>query len=416
MDSRRKGIKETAKRILPEKLWLFLKNSYIDTCIKKIMREKGFYSPALSEQGVNLIGSIRAEMGLGQSCRLVAQELEAAGIPFSVYNVNFDGDLRENDGTYDKYLSEDLPYGINIFHVNPCELAKVAAARPQLWKGRYNIAFWLWELEEFPPEWIRYCALFDEIWTPSEFAGRGVRKVTDMPVKTMPYEVSAPYDPHCGRTEFHLPDDKFLYLIMYDSNSTSGRKNPGGAIEAYKWAFPEENADCGLVIKINNALPDDIESLRCELRDYQNVYFITEVLEKPKVNSLIRCVDVFVSLHRAEGFGLVMAEAMLLGTPVIATNWSANTEFMSEDAACMVDYQLVQIERQELFYKKGLYWAEPDTKEAAEYMSRLWSDEAYYQSRAAAGLQCIQEKLNNEKIKQIWRLALQKIPEAKFVS
>ena len=81
------------------------------------------------------------------------------------------------------------------------------------------------------------------------------------------------------------------------------------------------------------------------LDGYTNVYLIEGTLNRDQVNSLTKCVDVVVSLHRAEGFGLVLAEAMLLGTPTIATNWSSNTEFMNKDVACMVDYKLITIER-----------------------------------------------------------------------
>ena len=113
---------------------------------------------------------------------------------------------------------------------------------------------------------------------------------------------------------------------MFDVNSTLGRKNPLGAVKAFKQAFSAKNQNVGLVIKVNNADEAKLAKLKKELEDYNNVYMITEVMEKKRTNRLIECVDVFVSLHRAEGFGLVMAEAMMLGTPVIATNWSANVE------------------------------------------------------------------------------------------
>ena len=398
-----------AKKVAPERLKIFLrkiKEDMIDRRISDYLLRKIPYQAERFPQGVNLIGGIRAEMGLGQSCRLVARQLEQSSFDFAVINVNFSGELRENDSTYDKYIVEKLPYRINIFHVNPHELGKLILKRSDLFDGHYNIAFWLWELEEFPTEWVKYCALFDEIWTPSEFAGRGIREKTSVPVKTVPYSVLAPWDEAFGRKELGLPEEKFLYLIMYDANSTSGRKNPKGAISAYKKAFPKENDRCGLMIKINNAKEQDLEELRKELSGYHNTYFITDILKKEQVNSLIRCADVFVSLHRSEGFGLVMAEAMLLGTPVVATNWSSNTEFMSEDACCMVPYKLIESDHTEGFYKKGCIWADPDLDVAAKYMYRLWVDPDFYHEKSDKGKQCVEERLNEEKILSLWNQLL----------
>ncbi len=391
------------KNMVPGSVRIYIKEKLLEEDVKRFADERE--QPALEkfDIGINLIGSIRAKNGLGQSCRLVAEQLKNSRLKFSVYNVNFDGNLQENDQGYDSYISDTLPYGINLFHINPCELGNVFLKMPEAWNEHYNIAFWLWELEEFPDEWVKYCLLFDEIWTPSEFAGRGIREKTNITVKTMPYMVMVTADENCGRKSFDLPDDKFLYLVMYDSNSTTGRKNPQGVIEAYKKAFPVEKEDHGLVVKVNNAKEKDLYHLRRSLYGYQNVYFITEVLEKRKVNSLIRCVDVVISLHRSEGLGLVLAEAMGLGTPVIATNWSSNTEFMDAESCCMVKYDLVANKQREGLYKKGCIWAEPDVKDAAAYMVRLKTDLTFYEEKKKKGEQLFKEKFNQERLVSLWR-------------
>lgn len=388
--------------IVPEQIRMDMKECMVGHAIDSFLKERVSYMPEEYPEGINLIGSIRAEMGLGQSCRLVAHELERSGLKFSVFNVRFGGELREQDTSFDKYLSDQLPYAVNLFHVNPCELGKVFMSMPDAWKGHYNIAFWLWELEEFPREWIKYCALFDEIWTPSAFSGKGIRKVTAVPVSTLPYSVPVSVAAGYSRRMFGLPEDKFLFLVMFDSNSTIGRKNPIGALQAYRKAFPEERENCGIVIKVNNARNEDIESLRKELTGYQNVYFITEILEKEQVNSLIQCADVFVSLHRAEGFGLVMAEAMQLGTPVVATDWSSNTEFMTPEGACMVKFHLVQNDRTEGLYRKGCVWAEPDLEDAAQYMRKLVEDAGFYAYKREQGRLCIEQKLNEQELAGLW--------------
>ncbi|MCD8068122.1 MAG: glycosyltransferase [Lachnospiraceae bacterium] len=390
------------REFVPESLRMKLKEKAVADAMRGAGSGEERYICADYPRGFNLIGPIHAEMGLGQSCRLVAHQLEMSRYPFSVYNVGFDGKLRANDVSYNRFLSEELIYNVNLFHVNPYEAGNLFMEKPELWKGRYNIAYWLWELEEFPEEWVNRCTLFDEIWTPSEFTAGSIRKKAGIPVRTLPYSVSASCADGCSREDFGLPERMFLYLVMYDVNSTSGRKNPQGAIEAYKKAFPKEEKDCGIIIKINNSRPEDVRKLRKLLADYQNVFFLEETMEKDRVNSLIRCADVYVSLHRAEGFGLVMAEAMLLGTPVVATNWSSNTEFMSEDAACMVKYELVKNPKAEGLYPKGCVWAEPDVSDAAVYMRRLRQDTGFYQLKARKGREYINECLGKDRICALW--------------
>lgn len=402
---------KNVRRFIPASMRIAVKESMVNRRLWDFLKVKESCSPECFPKGINLIGSICAEMGLGQSCRLVAHELERCEVRFSIYNISLSEELREQDTSYANYISTELPYGINLFHVNPCELGNVFMARPEMWNGRYNIAFWLWELEDFPQEWVKYCNLFDEIWTPSEFAGRSIQAKTNVPVRTMPYSVDAPFSGRWDREWFHLPTDKFLYLIMYDSNSTSGRKNPQGAITAYKKAYPQERGDCGLVIKINNARPVDIKKLKKELSGYQNVYFITDTLTKEQANSLIKIVDVYVSLHRSEGFGLVLAEAMQLGVPVIATGWSSNTEFMDSESTCLVKYKLVKNKKREGLYKKGCIWAEPDTDDAAEYMRKLRESQEYYATKAVKGKAYLNCALSEEKLTNLWMHYLQSVME-----
>lgn len=329
--------------------------------------------------GVNLVGHIRGDFGLGESCRLVAGALQETGIPFSVFNISKNGAAGETNTQWANRERNDLPYGVNIIHLNPDELAKdIWKLRPSELKDRYNIAFWLWELEDFPEEWSYVFRLFDEIWTPAEFISNALRKVTALPVYTMPYGLVTPKtDPSCGRGYFGLPEDKFLVLISYDGLSVSARKNPEGAIRAFAKAFSPSEHGVGLVIKATHESGRALDRLRSLLAGYPNVFILTESYSREKFNSLIRCVDAYVSLHRAEGFGLVMAEAMLLGTPVIATNWSANTEFMNGDTACMVDGPLVELEKDYLPYRAGYRWAAPDEEQAAVWMRKLYEDSGF---------------------------------------
>lgn len=391
-------LKPILKKIFPQKLLQKIKQFFVEKNYNQmIKRGRKPFDRHKFPDGINLLGLVRAEMGLGQSCRLLANELKAGDIPYSLYDFQLGSKLLQaEDHSMDEKTCEEFPYNINLIHINPDEMmlmyTRMAAER---WDNRYNIAFWLWELEEIPEHWQKFFPMLDEIWTPSEFISKNLRKVTELPVYTLPYCVEAPIDPALDREYFGLPEDKFLFLVMYDSNSTIERKNPTGAIRAFRKAF-KNNADVGIVVKVNNAKPRDMEHLNHMLAGCQNVYFITNTLTKVEVNSLIGQADVFVSLHRAEGFGLVMAEAMIAGTPVIATNWSSNTEFMNSNVACMVDCDFVSLKKDSPPYKKGSVWAEPDIDMAARYMRKLYRDPEFYNKLKREARAYILEKLSME--------------------
>ena len=383
--------------VLPQRLLSDIKAKVISKGAKELEKtEIKPFEPDRYPGGINLVGSIKSDTGLGQSMRLVAHIIEHSSWDYTVYEYFVPPGDSMNNTDYDSKISNEFKYNVNLIHVNPSEfpLAFMNVGKEH-WDYRYNIGYWLWELEEFPEEWIPAFHLLDEVWTPSEFISNTLRKYTDKPVYTLPYSVTAPTDPAFDRKYFGLPEDKFLFMMMFDSGSGMVRKNPIGAIEAFKKAFGRENKQAGLVIKLNASEQSekDMEYIRSILDGYDNIYFICTTLNKVEVNSLTACVDVFVSLHRAEGFGLVMAEAMLVGTPVIATNWSANTEFMSEETACMVDYQMKTLEKDIPPFKKGYHWADADTDMAASYMKRLYGDHAFYEDKKKRALEHIRQKL-----------------------
>lgn len=352
--------------------------------------------------GVNLIGHIRGDFGLGESCRLVAGSLNSSGIPVMVINVPQNGPAVETNLEWTELERDSYLYGINLIHLNPSELANsLWKLDPSAVKSRYNIAYWLWELPEFPPEWEYTFQMFDEIWTPAEFVSASIRRMTDKPVYTMPYGLPQPKtDTVYDRKYFGLPEEDFLFLVSYDGNSVSVRKNPIGAIRAYKAAFPPGSRGMGIVIKATHEKGEYLGELTEALRDCGSVTVLTDSYDKTAFNSLIRCVDVYVSLHRAEGFGLVMAEAMLLGTPVIATNWSANTEFMNEKTACLVNAELIEIEKDIPPYHKGNHWAQPDEAQAAKWMSLLYSDPAFRKLLAANAKAYLEEHFSVQRAAQ----------------
>lgn len=393
-------MKPILKKVIPKKILSGAKGRVLDNQLKSLLgKGKVPFERQAYPDGINLIGLVRAEMGLGQGCRLMAAMIEHTKFPLSLYNFKLGSELlRAEDHSYDRKITQELKYNINLIHINPDEMRLLyTSIGSQQWDRHYNIAFWLWEVESIPESWKQYLPLLDEIWTPSEFISKSLRKITDLPVRTIPYCVKAPVKDKYSRTYFRLPKDQFLFLAMYDSNSTRERKNPMGVICAFKSAFKPEDTGVGLVLKVNNAREEDMQLLHKMMEGYKNVYYITETMSKIQVNSLIKEVDVFVSLHRGEGFGLVMAEAMLNGTPVIATNWSSNTEFMDEKTACMVDCGFAELKEDCPPYKAGIVWADPNIETAAAYMKRLYDDKTFYMEKARLARTSIKEKLSMEK-------------------
>lgn len=390
------------KKVIPQTVLSDLKAKAILGKVPEIEKAIEPFDASARPAGVNLIGNIKAPTGLGQSMRLVGEILQASGVPFAVTPWVVPTDAATEPDPFAALETPDDRYGVNLIHVNPSEFPlPFLDLGTKRFSGHYNIAYWLWELQEFPEEWKASIRLADEIWTPSGFITDTLRKVTDKPVLTVPYPVKTCADPTWDRKRFGLPDDRFLFLCMYDGGSRADRKNPAAAIEAYRKAFAgreDEAADgyegVGLVLKVHEETPEQTRQREKLCDGLKRVYVISGNLPKPEVDALTAACDSFVSLHRAEGFGLVMAEAMELGTPVIATDWSANTEFMDDTCACMVPCTLVPIRHTYGAFRRGMHWAEPDTDAAAGFMRHLYTDRTFYAKIKRTAFQTVKEKLD----------------------
>lgn len=390
-------LKPLVLKILPlgvaKKIKSKLINSAYNQKATKIPYQKNAYP-----DGINLVGYIKAQMGLGQGARLIAKAIDRSHIPFLIMDTKVGNPFNHNDNTFDSKIEKLPKYSVNIFHVNPEQMPPLQLTLPSdMLDKRYNIGIWLWELMDFPDEWLNAFNFVDEVWAPSNFNCESIRKKSPVPVTLIPYGIEADTSDEYNRKYFSLPEDKFLFLSMYDSNSTIERKNPLGAIKAFKEAFSKDDSDVGLVIKINNPKEEDLQKINNELTGYINIYLIQNTMSKTEVNSLIKSCNVFVSLHRAEGFGLVIAESMYVGTPVIATDWSANTDFMDKTNSCPVKYTLKEIGEDHFLYKAYQKWAEPDISDAAFYMKKLHEDKQYYSTLKSNAYNHIRQNFSVEK-------------------
>ncbi|WP_326251085.1 glycosyltransferase family 4 protein [Paenibacillus barengoltzii] len=369
------------------------------------------------KDGINLVGYCRAEMGVGESCRAAARSMNAAGIPFGILNFKGTSSARMADLTWQHKEVVDPEYGINIFHINAEEMKDVYAYYgPSLFEGRYNIGFWHWELPDFPDEWLVNFSYLQEIWVPSTFVADSISLKSPIPVVKIPHSIEVVINENRDRSYFGLPEGSFLFLSMYDIKSFQERKNPKAAIEAFKLSFRPDDMSVGLVVKINKpgGKSSDLMEIKQLIAEYQNIYLIDRTISRNDVNALISVTDCFISLHRSEGFGLVIAEAMYLAKPVIGTNWSSTTDFMNHNNSCLVDYELVALGEDYGPYKAYQYWANPKISHASEYMIKLVNDQEYYRKLAEEGERYIKQYHSPEKIGKLIYERLAYIKKFKF--
>ena len=285
---------------------------------------------------------------------------------------------------------------VNLLHVNADQTPLVARALgEEFFEGRYTIGLWAWELEEFPEAFTDAFAWVDEVWTPSRFVQQAVSEKSPVPVVCMPHPVTVAPTAGLTRSHFGLPADRFLFLVMYDALSVQERKNPLGAVEAFRLAFPDD-ARVSLVVRVNHSAsrPDDVALVRGALEAIPGAVLIDGPMSRGDAQALQACCDAFVSLHRSEGFGLNIAEAMLLGKPVVVTGWSGNLDFTRPTNAGLVEYTMETLTRDWGPYRAGQRWAAPNVQHAADMMVRLVGDASHRQQLAERGRQTIADEFS----------------------
>ncbi len=350
-----------------------------------------------SRTGMNIVGFLTADLGIGESARCMVRAADAASIPVALVPLKLNCRNRLGDLTYEKRLQEFNSYGANVFHIDPPVARDIDHHHGiPFRKDKYNIGYFAWELEEFPEAWMPSLDYFDEIWCPSDFARDSVALKALYPVLTMGHSIGFER-PAAGmpalRARFGLPAGRLLFLCLFDLNSYTARKNPKGVIEAFRksgLAGPKAS----LVIKVQNAdmNPSDFAALTEAVRDLPGTVIISETLSRADVYALEAACDCFVSLHRSEGFGLAVAECMYLGKPVISTNWSATSEYLDHENGYPVRCELVELTETHGPYAKGSRWAEPDTGHAAELMRRIAADPAAAAGIGAAARRTMEER------------------------
>jgi glycosyltransferase involved in cell wall biosynthesis len=357
--------------------------------------------------GVNLVGYIRAEMGLGTAARGLALAMESARIPFNVINFEYQNPSLHRDTGWQHKEVETSSHDFTILAVNPDNIFN---ARDRVLKefvrARYTIGYWFWELPDFPDMWLPAFSLVDEVWAASRFVQDSLARKSPVPVWRVPMAVRLGSTDKVSRATLALPERQFLFLSMSDTHSQLARKNPLGVARAFKRAFPRNNTSVGLILKINNlnsiyADREAIALLREEINGYRNIYLLDSEMTRAEVDALLALSDCFISLHRSEGFGLGPAEAMSLGKPVILTNWSGNTDYMTLHNSIGIDYELIPVGKQYGPYEPGQLWADPDLEQAAFWMKQLARDPELANRIGRLGQETIKNEFSPEAVGEL---------------
>jgi glycosyltransferase involved in cell wall biosynthesis len=327
-------------------------------------------------RGVNVLGHFCYPSGLRTSLHNLVASLKACGVETALRNVP--AAIATDDPDFETFLDVER-FDISIIHVQPAPFFVQAYARAGLRERTprtYRIGYWYWESIDIPPDWSSAFAQCDEIWTASQFVADALSASCASPVKVLPPGYELPEFARKSRAEFQFPENTFIFCFVFHMTSAMERKNPLAVIEAFRQAFSPED-DVLLVIKttFGDRHPEDLAMLREHAAGYP-IRIIDSTMSQSETLSIIAASDTYVSLHRSEGFGLSMLEAMLLAKPVIATKYSGNLEFMDYSNSLLVDFEMTRLQEDLPNYPRGLQWADPATGHAARLMQFVYENRA----------------------------------------
>jgi glycosyltransferase involved in cell wall biosynthesis/SAM-dependent methyltransferase len=336
--------------------------------------------------GVNVVGYISDERGVGEVARQILGALDSRGI--GAAPIDTPAEPAEISKVLKGIHDADHPYDVNLICVNADMLPAVAAALgPRFFHGHRTAGVWFWEVGEFPRQWLGSFEHLDEVWVATEFIADALRPVSPIPVKTLRVPVTPLPPADMTRAELGMPDeDTFTFLFVFDYRSVFRRKNPLGLVEAFKRAF-EPGEGPALVIKsiFSEQFPERRDELVAAVADRPEIHLLEENVSAAAKNAMVANCDCYISLHRSEGLGLTMAEAMYFGKPVIATAYSGNLDFMTPDNSFLVSAPPAKIGPGAAPYDPEAWWADPDLDFAATTMRDVVNDPVVREERARRG-------------------------------
>ena len=323
---------------------------------------------------IYIVGDLYSESGLGEVTRGVIASIYGHN-NFSLINLPMSVESKQKDYKFSAPVVSELGEGITIFVGNPSILlaALIKLSFLNVIKN-YTIGIWFWELEKIPKDWVKAGGLVDEVWAQSNFIAKGFRDSNEK-VFVMPFSLNCNIDED---VKFEMPEmsfNKYVFLTSFDYLSHVARKNPMAVIQAFSEEFQEEDNAVLIIKSVNRAkVSRNSSTNEIFLKARPNVIYLDDYLSKDEIAMLMKRANCYVSLHRSEGLGLGLAEAMSLGTLTVATAYSGNMEFMSTANSLLVDYELVPVISSDYPYSGDNFWANPLRLDARKKMRQAFAD------------------------------------------
>jgi len=333
--------------------------------------------PERPAPGINLVGFLEVESGLGEFARRLARALDSTEIPVAA--IPYRGTHGRREHPLELAPAESASYDVNLVSLSADDLVRFGSeVGSRFFANRYSIGVWFWETSVFRPEDRAATRFLDELWVASAYVRDAIAEQVDVPVYVVPVPVEPPPGPFRTRVELDLPD-RFTFLFIFDFWSWE-RKNPAAVVEAFTRAFEPGEGPVLLLKSVHGRdwKPRQLARVEALAKGRDDILLRDGYVSANERDSYVAACDCYVSLHRSEGLGLTMAEAIGCGKPVIATGYSGNLEFMDEDSSYLVPYDLVEVPESWWAHAPGATWAEPDLDVAARLMRQAWEhpDEA----------------------------------------
>jgi glycosyltransferase involved in cell wall biosynthesis len=341
--------------------------------------------PRSKEHGYNIFGYFSKMNGQGDAARAFVDDLmkttDEKFVLLDFYEELHRRIPRREEDKYREYYLKKFIYRTNIFFV-ALDLLKIVKNRISfLFKHKYNIvAFW-WEFESGFEDRIPVLNEFDEVYVFSDFTRDILDSIRDKNFKVT--KIKYPFatnwiieeEPAAIKRRYNL-EGKFCFFFNFDYLSGYNRKNPEAILSSLAQEFPDEK-QIVLVAKTNNSHRFEEKRTRFlgkvkTLGLTERVIIIEDALSRNGFMTLLNAMDCYISLHRGEGLGLGILQALALNKPVIATNYGGNTEYMNNPLAFGVPYSLIPANDDYGPYVNVKQWAEPDIRTAKKYMREVF--------------------------------------------
>lgn len=340
--------------------------------------------------GLNLHGYVLSELGLGEAARRLADAFDTQSIPLNIVRRKLPG--RESVNTFSSRIAPPAPFSASLSVVG---LPETKRLRRQICNQTFNIIYPFWELELLPERFKAYCNDFDSFWAPSTFIFDCLQSGQNKPVHLVKQPVYLPHvDPSFG-----LQGNRLRFLTFFDFDSFVMRKNPEAAVNAFRAAFPLTQTDVALTVKTRGKADNGRRAWLAEqaLQD-PRIRIIDTTLSGAEMRDLMLEHDVFLSLHRSEGFGLGCAEALIAGRAVVATDYGGTTDFINAETGYPVAWDSIELREGDYIGWEGARWADPSIDHAADILLRIYDDPEAARLKTKQGLDLLRREHSFEVI------------------